>query len=97
VESKEEVTCQEGKSLLFPGSLAGRGVGAVAATSSASLSLATSGSALSVPMTNVAKPSPGRHLAKDKHKTLAALRPWEAEEMSRRTWYRRQREKNRER
>lgn len=34
----------------------------------------------------------GRPLAKDKHKTLAALRPWEKEGMSRRTWYRRRRE-----
>ena len=34
----------------------------------------------------------GRPLARDRDKTLAALKPWEAEGMSRRTWYRRQRE-----
>lgn len=30
----------------------------------------------------------GRPLAKDAHKTLAATKPWEAEGVSRRTWYR---------
>lgn len=34
----------------------------------------------------------GRPLARDRDKTLAALKPWEAEGMSRRTWYRRQKE-----
>jgi hypothetical protein len=30
----------------------------------------------------------GRPLAKDAHKTLSATKPWEAEGISRRTWYR---------
>lgn len=30
-----------------------------------------------------------KSLAKDAHKTLMATKPWEAEGMSRRTWYRR--------
>jgi len=32
----------------------------------------------------------GRPLDKDRGKTLTARKPWEAEGMSRRTWYRRQ-------
>lgn len=35
----------------------------------------------------------GRPLAKDAAKTLAATKPWEALGMSRRTWYRRQKER----
>jgi hypothetical protein len=31
-------------------------------------------------------------LAKDAHKTLMATKPWEKEGLSRRTWYRRQKE-----
>lgn len=31
-------------------------------------------------------------LAKDAHKTLMATKPWEAEGLSRRTWYRRKKE-----
>lgn len=34
-----------------------------------------------------------RPLAKNREQTLTATRPWEAEGISRRTWYRRQREK----
>jgi hypothetical protein len=37
-----------------------------------------------------AKIKTGRPLAKDADKTLMATKPWEAEGMSRRTWYRRQ-------
>jgi hypothetical protein len=36
------------------------------------------------------KPKRGRPLDKDKGKTLAAIKPWKAEGMSRATWYRRQ-------
>ena len=35
----------------------------------------------------------GRPLAKDRARTLTAVRPWDAEGMSRSTWYRRRAEK----
>lgn len=36
-----------------------------------------------------AKPKRGRPLQRDKHRTLTATKPWEAEGMDRSTWYRR--------
>jgi hypothetical protein len=39
-----------------------------------------------------AKPAFRKPLAKDADKTLMATKPWEAEGMSRRTWYRRRAE-----
>lgn len=50
------------------------------------------------PVSDLAGIAPGprefkRPLAKDSHKTLTATKPWEAEGMSRATWYRRQKEK----
>ena len=38
----------------------------------------------------IAKPKRGRPLIEEKANTLAALKPWEALGMSRRSWYRRQ-------
>lgn len=45
------------------------------------------------PVPREAKLAFRKPLAKDAAKTLAATKPWEAEGLSRRTWYRRQKER----
>lgn len=44
------------------------------------------------PTTRAAAPKRGRPLAKDRDRTFAATKPWEAEGISERTWYRRRAE-----